>query len=417
MPPYIPNTPESLLQRSDSKNPETTCRGLGASGRPCRRSLAKSLQVSPSPSPRRKLSSSPARTPGPEEYCWQHKDQAASQFGASTQGKISAGCRERTSVDTLVDRLGLLDVKEQKQGKRRKPLPRPASVESRVEVLKPERPKARPKPASNLGLFCCVGVADERRQAPRPVNHNSGRTNVPAPTKVTKVTSSLPVKYKRPSINRDPSSRTGEFLSLIPTSASPQLTAQLLAELARPVSELDKEGYIYMFWLTSESIPVEPPSDTASSLLSPPAQRMPGQRRTSDVLNTFATTVSDANKKTILLKIGRAQNVYRRLNQWTQQCGYNLSLIRYYPYQPSVVSGANVNKPPSTPRKVPNANKVERLIHIELNAQRAIGHGKCKACGREHREWFEVNASTNGVKAVDEVIRRWVDWGERNPGS
>lgn len=58
-------------------------------------------------------------------------------------------------------------------------------------------------------------------------------------------------------------------------------------------------------------------------------------------------------------------------------------------------------------------HKVERLIHIELNGQRSVGSGKCGACGREHREWFEVEANRNGVKAVDEVVRRWVGWGER----
>jgi hypothetical protein len=222
---------------------------------------------------------------------------------------------------------------------------------------------------------------------------------------------------QRPSIARDPSSRTGEFLSLIPIDASPQVTALLLAELAKPVSDADDEGYIYMFWLTPESVPAPPPSETASSLLAPPSRPIPGRRRTSDVLNTFASTVPNAqDKKTILLKIGRAQNVQRRLNQWTRQCGYNLSLIRYYPYHPTTLSDTNVNELPRTPRKVPNAHKVERLIHIELNAKRAHRSVKCTACGREHREWFEVDASKDGVKAVDEVVRRWVDWGERDAG-
>jgi hypothetical protein len=172
-----------------------------------------------------------------------------------------------------------------------------------------------------------------------------------------------------------------------------------------------------MFWLTSESVSAPPASDTASSLLAPPSRPTPGRRRTSDVLNTFASTIPNTqDKKTILLKIGRAQNVQRRLNQWTRQCGYNLSLIRYYPYHPTTLSDTNVNELPRTPRKVPNAHKVERLIHIELNGKRAQGSGKCKVCGREHREWFEVDASRDGVKAVDEVVRRWVDWAERDAG-
>jgi hypothetical protein len=182
--------------------------------------------------------------------------------------------------------------------------------------------------------------------------------------------------------------------------------------MAKPVSEHDDEGYIYMFWLTPESLPSTPPSEAAPSLLAP-SIRQPGQRRTSDVLNTFSTNLNNSSKKTILLKIGRAQNVQRRLNQWTRQCGYNLSLIRYYPYHSTTLSSTSVNEPPRTPRKVPNAHKVERLIHIELNGKRAVSSGKCGVCGREHREWFEVEASRNGVKAVDEVVRRWVDWGER----
>lgn len=72
-----------------------------------------------------------------------------------------------------------------------------------------------------------------------------------------------------------------------------------------------------------------------------------------------------------------------------------------------------MNEVPRTPRKVPNANRIERLIHIELASKRAQDSGKCAACGREHREWFEVDASREGVKEIDEVIRRWVDWGER----
>ncbi|PMD36804.1 DUF1766-domain-containing protein [Hyaloscypha variabilis F] len=416
--PYIPHTPESLLPRSDSKNPAATCRGLTSTGRPCRRAISKSPQSSPSPSPR--------RSPSPEAFCWQHKDQADSHAAALPQGLQSSTIRERTSIDTLVDRLGLLEVEQKKERRQhRKPLPvqdpEKASVRLGHVSQQAQRSRPRPKPQSNLGLFCCIGVADESKRAPRPVNHKPSRrttTTIPAEQRSklpTAVQQKLPPQ--RPSIARDPSSRTGEFLSLIPKSASPQVTALLLAELAKPVSVADDEGYIYMFWLTPESVPAPPPSETASSLLAPPSRPIPGQRRTSDVLNTFASTVPNTqDKKTILLKIGRAQNVQRRLNQWTRQCGYNLSLIRYYPYHPTTLSDTNVNELPRTPRKVPNAHKVERLIHIELNAKRAQGSGKCSVCGRDHREWFEVDASKEGVKAVDEVVRRWVEWGEKDAG-
>ena len=55
-------------------------------------------------------------------------------------------------------------------------------------------------------------------------------------------------------------------------------------------------------------------------------------------------------------------------------------------------------------------HRVERLIHIELENQRVIRD--CNECGKQHKEWFEVEASRDGVKAVDEVVRRWVRYAE-----
>lgn len=371
--PFIPHTPESLLPRSDSKNPAATCRGLTSNGRPCRRAVPKSVQSKPSQ--------------GLDAFCWQHKDQAAH---ASPQGLQYTTTRERTSVDTLIDRLGLLKVEQRKD----RPKIHPGQDPEKFNFKDSRRSKSkRPKPNS-LALLCCISEAYDGK-VPRPVKPRN-HTNVS--------NSRIPVEVpRRPKISRGPSSR--ELLSLIPSSASPQTTALLLTELAKPVSEFDDEGFIYMFWLTPESLPATPPSEAAPSLLSAPQI----ERRTSDVLNSFASTAS--NKRTILLKIGRTQNVQRRLNEWTRQCGYNLSLIRYYPYHPSFTStGVDVS---ATARKVPNVHKVERLIHIELSNKRALGSGKCDRCGKEHREWFEVEARRAGVKAVDEVVRRWVDWGER----
>lgn len=221
-----------------------------------------------------------------------------------------------------------------------------------------------------------------------------------------------PLNQPRPSISRNPSSRTEELLSLIPKTTSPEITSLLLAELAKPVSPHDEEGYIYMFWLTITALP-QNASIAATSLLEPPTDNSPsrprpGKRRESSILQTFSSSPPDA-KKTVLLKIGRASNVQRRLNEWSRQCGYNVSLIRYYPYHPT-------SRTPSLmgPSKVPHAHKVERLIHIELSSTRAQGGGKCERCGSLHREWFEVEATRDGVRGVDEVVRRWVDWGLRN---
>ncbi|TAQ88006.1 hypothetical protein B7494_g3683 [Chlorociboria aeruginascens] len=413
--PYIPHTPEALLARSDSKNPTVTCRGLTANGRPCRRAIA--ISPHPSPSPSLDLRTAPS----PEAFCWQHREQASAPTSPSPQGFQSTAIKERTSVDTLIDRLGILELERQNENRKAKRKPVAGQGQEKrdgQDDAKPPRPshqsRPKPKPKSNLEeLICCIGMADEARRAPRPVRIPERRTTASIPT--SRIPTTPHQMLHRPSLARDPLSQTGEFLTLIPPSTSPQTTSLLLAELAKPVSESDEEGYIYMFWLTPESLPAAPPSEAASSLLSPPSRLPPGHRRPSDVLNTFASTPdTPSNTKTILLKIGRAQNVQRRLNQWTRQCGYNLSLIRYYPYQASSSPLRDVDELPRTPRRVPHAHKVERLIHLELNGKRAQGSGKCGSCGREHREWFEVDANRNGVKAIDEVIRRWVEWGERS---
>lgn len=298
---------------------------------------------------------------------------------------------------------------------------------------------------NNLSVFCCVGVADAKPVAPRRVRiaeKNGVSSSIPGPPtgqpmqelKSSQTNPQIPTTHpvpsshrgpnapslrssppKRASVSRDPSLRTAEFLSLIPATSTPQATSLLLAELAKPVSVHDDEGYIYIFWLTPATTSSAQPSETALSLLSSPSSRPANhRRRTSEVLQSFSNSRSvpgSKNSKTILLKIGRASNVQRRLNEWSRQCGYNLSLIRYYPYNPTPDSH---NIDVAVPTKVPHVHRIERLIHIELAAKRAMESGKCASCGSQHREWFEVEASREGIKCVDEVVRRWVDWGARN---
>lgn len=204
--------------------------------------------------------------------------------------------------------------------------------------------------------------------------------------------------------------------------------------MAKPFSKNDEEGYIYIFWLTPESQTSAPQTVNARSLLEPtvrsleppdsPARPRGADRRPSDVLASFAAAANSVgtwgsltgtrsramgsgnDKPTMLLKIGRANNVMRRMNEWKRQCGYDLSLVRFYPY---IQTGSGVE-----PHKMPHSHKVERLIHLEL---RGLGlgvsdRGECDACGRVHKEWFEIEATQEGVLRVDEAIRRWVDWDE-----
>ncbi|GAB7362426.1 hypothetical protein MBLNU230_g2748t1 [Neophaeotheca triangularis] len=213
-------------------------------------------------------------------------------------------------------------------------------------------------------------------------------------------------------------SQSTQLLSLIPSHLSPQTTSALLAELVKPISPTDEEGYIYIFWLTPQTKQA-PPESTARSLLSPPT-RPDHDRRISDVMTEYSFHTSpretagpkNPEPKTIMLKIGRANNITRRMNEWQRQCGYALNLIRWYPHVPSGTTPVTSPLPsprrtpnrqsaqpslypdlsplsPSSPRrasetssgfvrKVQNVKRVERLIHLEL-AERQVKR-VCGAC-------------------------------------
>ncbi|KAF2965100.1 hypothetical protein GQX73_g8481 [Xylaria multiplex] len=431
--PFIPNTPESLIGRSDSKNPSTTCRGITAGGRPCRRPLAATPDSSPVPSPlasRSRVNQLRVDDPSdPSLYCWQHKEQASSSAksspGPASRTKLTTVRQE--SFESLIGRLGIVEAERQgrtQHGKSPKPpnSKRNDNVSPTGDSNIPQstKPKRKPKPQKHVSFCCCftIPVYEEEqpsRPKPRPVQ------NVPTEPSTAKLPSNQhlapPFANQRPSLATSKQSsaqsnlsQTSQYLSLIPKTVLPETAANLLKELSKPFAQTDEPGYIYIFWLTPESQPAAPAAEAARNLLAPPTRPDMHHRRTSDVLQSFATQSSRGGSpsKTILLKIGRASNVQRRLNEWQRQCGYNISLIRYYPY----VSSSR----PSTPRKMPHSHKVERLIHLELEGQglRVKQKTNCDACGRNHREWFEVEATRAGINTVDEIVRRWSDWDEGN---
>lgn len=417
------------MPRSDSKNANDTCKGLTSMGRPCRRSLAASPGNSRNKVP---TTTTAADEEGDPAYCWQHKDQSPSltPHTAKPQGPPNGAIKGRTSIDTLVDRLGIMEL-EKKKKKRR------------TNTASNHRPQPRPaKEHGLLHMLCCLMCAsDEPRPTSAATQHEPARPSTqsmsqtqghqrrssipsirPPPGHQRTSSASTPNQGRRPSAHSAPPSQTAEIISWIPTTVSPQVHSLLVNELAKPISSGDVPGYIYIFWLTDEKVN-KPPARTASTLLPPSGEDRPrgaGGRRTSDVIQSYSSPGKPAAEKKLLLKIGRANNVQRRLNEWTRQCGYDVSLIRYYPYvesssrTPSPPGGSPAASPGAGPRMVPNVHKVERLIHLELDEQRLSGKGKCERCGTLHKEWFEVDATREGLKNVDGAIRRWVKWAEQN---
>ena len=468
--PFVPHTPESLLPRSDSKNPATTCKGITSTGRPCRRPLATSPQASPTGKRKSHTGVVAVLQPSDDDhdgaaafFCWQHQDQAKSLASADQNGRRAdlVQLQQRTSIDTLAERLGVFDIEED-EGMNRRTHTRPArketlpqkwqdmdgpllAVSNKKHKTRQKERQHKPRTILNRGfsLFCCGGITDEDSTPPPRVRSHtktqdhtykeSTKVHHPGPpmsdrqrTPHKAIQSSLgsPKASRtacldkhtadRPNISRDRPSETQNLLSFIPRTLAPQTTSILLAELAKPVSPYDEDGYIYMFWLTDAAV-TTPDVRTASSLLSDKLPTTPNGRRKSDVLQVYGAQ-SGVNgympkPATILLKIGRASNVQRRMNEWTRQCGYNLSLVRFYPYVPTS-SRPNTSTTPasSIPQKVPHAHKVERLIHLELADQRV--KRSCESCSKEHREWFEVDSCREGLKNVDDVIKRWVGWAQ-----
>ncbi|PSN60169.1 DUF1766-domain-containing protein [Corynespora cassiicola Philippines] len=496
---FTGRTPESLIPRSDSRNPATTCKGITKSGRPCRRAIdAKESQDNGVLAVVSVANDSDEEDTGAAAYfCWQHKDQAEQLAAANTSGPSRQDTQlyplqERSSIDTLVARLGVLDVGDSQpttQQKRRKSRPenRPSETRPPKRINRPptwnnvqgplmsvpsdlmadknkwnSRPPQKKKPGFWASL-CCGSADDDYVQVVRPkrkthgstsAHHESGvsMTQAPQPAQSRPSPTSSKPSVVRPETsslpglkpNEPQGTETSSLLSYIPSTLSPQKTSQLLTELGKPISPHDEEGYIYIFWLTPENLGPAP-SSTASTLLTPPNRPEQG-RRTSDVLRQYSVKNSqrpragatrgkseepaagDSESNTILLKIGRANNVHRRMNEWTRQCGYSLSLVRYYPYVSSTPSPSpspqaspahsrrpsyqNSPRASDTVRKVPHAHRVERLIHIELAEKRVVKD--CEACGKQHREWFEVDATREGIKAIDETVKRWVAWAENS---
>jgi hypothetical protein len=327
------------------------------------------------------------------------------------RGTATPILEHQTSLDTLADRLGLMDVQDKPKRHAQPPRPRP-------------RPAPAPKPKKNQSSLqlCCFSIPLEEESAPparpqpRPVQRPAA-SSVPSPARKSKqqlsaehssrLTPAATSPGKRSNRSRKSNaSQTAQLMDLIPDTLDTLTASALLSELARPFVGSEEPGFIYMFWLTPASSS-PPPVDAARSLLAPPTASR--SRRPSDVVSQFANQKSGTSRKTMMLKIGRAANVHRRMNQWQKQCGYDIEVLRFYPYVP----GASDASSGAVPHMTPHCHRVERLVHIELSG---MGLRKtmdsCKTCGRDHREWFEVDATRDGIRQVDDVIRRWIEWDE-----
>jgi hypothetical protein len=135
--------------------------------------------------------------------------------------------------------------------------------------------------------------------------------------------------------------------------------------------------------------------------------------------------------QTAYFKVGRSDNVPRRMGQWSAQCGYVPTLRDVFPLKARAPSGAGVTRAPSilhtflpgatkagtdAARMIPAVKRWERLVHLELADRAAAARPKeyealckpCSDCGTVHREIFPLQGDPQVYeRTVVDAIERW----------
>ena len=123
------------------------------------------------------------------------------------------------------------------------------------------------------------------------------------------------------------------------------------------------------------------PERTLLSILNNP---LGSDERTPGYVYIF-TRRSDEDLHSLYVKIGVTRNVEDRLVEWQVKC-------RYKPHLEYKTE------------HIPNAMRVEALVHMELVESRRIER-KCSGCKKDHDEWFETN-----VETARPFVERWAQW-------
>jgi hypothetical protein len=97
------------------------------------------------------------------------------------------------------------------------------------------------------------------------------------------------------------------------------------------------------------------------------------------------TRRSDEDTHSLYVKIGKAENVTDRFEEWKTKCSYEPQLE----YKTA---------------RITNAMRVELLVHTELIQLRYIEQ-QCSGCGGKHDEWFKTDIDT-----ARPVVERWAQW-------
>ncbi|EPQ29413.1 uncharacterized protein PFL1_03168 [Pseudozyma flocculosa PF-1] len=117
---------------------------------------------------------------------------------------------------------------------------------------------------------------------------------------------------------------------------------------------------------------------------------------------------SDADR--VCLKVGRAVNVFRRINQWRSQCQSKDPVLRaFFPSSQGqgLLSGADAPDSPG----ILLSHKWERLVHLELREVGEKVEEACQDCGSRHREIFMLPRRADpcgGFELAKAIVERWM---------
>ncbi|KAG0343748.1 hypothetical protein BG004_005030 [Podila humilis] len=128
---------------------------------------------------------------------------------------------------------------------------------------------------------------------------------------------------------------------------------------------------------------------------------------------TYQLLETRQNKTHTFFKVGRTDNVHRRMNEWSDKCGSPPILLEVFPEQGSLApkdesdladSPTSSDDKDLTGLRCRYAHRVERLIHIELKPFHDKDH-VC-SCKTAHREWFMV-PHRPGLKGSQQMDQAW----------
>ncbi|GMK54693.1 hypothetical protein CspeluHIS016_0112790 [Cutaneotrichosporon spelunceum] len=192
---------------------------------------------------------------------------------------------------------------------------------------------------------------------------------------------------------RDAKGKSGVFIAFkdfIPTDLGQQTQALLRVTMDSPLTAKETPGFIYAYELRTLS-----------------------------------------SGQTAYFKVGRSDNVPRRMGQWSAQCGYVPTLRDVFPLKARAPSGAGVARAPSiigtflpgatkagtdAARMIPAVKRWERLVHLELADRAVAARPKeyealckpCSDCGAVHQEIFPLRSDPKVYEqVVVDVIERW----------